>query len=50
MDVNVHVCMHYHIRLGESRDMLSQKTLEIRCSEIASDAIFGQKQSNSIAT
>ena len=34
-------------RLGGSGGVLSQEILEIRCSEIASGAIFGQKQSHS---
>ena len=36
--------MHKHARLGRSRGMLPQ---EIRCSEIASEVIFEQKQSRS---
>ena len=37
----VHVCMHEDQRVGGSRGMLPQ---EICCSEIASEAILGQKQ------
>ena len=38
----MYVYMHKHEGLGGSGGMLSQ---EIRCSEIASEAILGQKQS-----
>ena len=46
------MCMYAYIskqhgRLGGSGGMLPQEILEIRCSEIASGAIFGQKQSRS---
>ena len=34
-----------HERLGGPRGILPQEILEIRCSEIVSEAIFGQKQS-----
>ena len=34
-------------RLGGSGGMLPQEFLEIRCSEVASGAVFGQKQSRS---
>ena len=40
--------LHKHARLGGSGGMLPQrKFLEIRCSETASEAILGQKQSRS---
>ena len=35
-----------HARLGGSGGMLPQESLEIICSEIASEAILGQKQSH----
>ena len=38
----VYVRMHRHVRLGGSGGMLPQ---EIRCSEIASEAIFGTERS-----
>ena len=41
----VYVYIHKHARLGESGGMLPQKFFEIRCSEIASEAILGQRQS-----
>jgi len=34
-------------RLGGSGGILPQESLEIRCSEIATGAIFGEKQSRS---
>ena len=34
-----------HTRVGGSGGMLPRKFLEIRCSEIASEAILGQKHS-----
>ena len=37
--------MDKNASLGGSGGMLPQEILEIRCSEIASQAIFGQKQS-----
>ena len=37
--------LHKYARLGGSGGMLPKKILEIRCSEIASEAILGQKQS-----
>ena len=40
-------CMHKHARLGGSGGMLPQEILENRCSEIASEAILGQKQNRS---
>ena len=41
-------CMHKHARLGGSGGMLCQEIfLENRCSEIASEAILGQKQNHS---
>ena len=43
------VCMHKHVRVGGSVGCPPRKFLEIRCSEIASEAILGQKQ-NRIAT
>ena len=43
----MYVCMHKHTKLGGSGGMLPQEILEIRCSEIASEAILGQKQSRS---
>ena len=47
----VYVCTHKHVSLGGSGGMLPQDIFgEIRCSEIASEAILGQKQSRSIAT
>ena len=39
--------LHKYTRLGGSGGILAKKFLEIRCSEIASDAILGQKQSRS---
>ena len=46
---DLYVCMHKHARLGGGgRGMLPQENfLEIRCSEIVSDDILGQKQSRS---
>ena len=46
------MCMYVYIskqarKTRESGGMLPQEILEIRCSEIASGAIFGQKQSHS---
>ena len=39
----MYVCMHKHARLGGSECMLPpRKCLEIRCSEIASEAILRQ--------
>ena len=45
LDVYVHI--HKHARLGGSGGMSPQKIFEIRCSEIASEATLGQKQSRS---
>ena len=47
---DVYVYMHKHVRLGGSEGMLPQGIFfffffEIRCSEINSEAILGQKQS-----
>ena len=42
---DVYVCMHKHGRLGGSGGMLPQEILEIRSSEVPSEAILGQKQS-----
>ena len=42
---DLYACVHKHARLGGSG---GRKFLEIRCSEIASEAILGQKQSCSI--
>ena len=39
--------LHKHARVGGSGGMLPQENVEIRCSEIASEAILGQKQSRS---
>ena len=39
--------LHKHARLVGSGGMLPRKFLETRCSEIASEAIFRQKQSRS---
>ena len=36
--------LHKHARLGGSGGIPSRKVLEIRCSEIASEAILRQKQ------
>ena len=41
---DVYVCMHKHARLEECGGMFPQ---EIRCSDIASETILGQKQSHS---
>ena len=46
----VYVCMHNHVGLGGCGGMLPQEFLGFTCSEIASEAILGQKQSRSIAT
>ena len=45
MDVHTYECIN--MRLGGPGGMLPQKILEIRCSETASEAILGQKQSQS---
>ena len=46
---DVYVAMHVkegkHARLRGCGGMLPQEILEIRCSEIASEVILGQKQS-----
>ena len=45
---DVHVCMFKHTKQGGSEGMLHQKIGKnqmLRCSEIASEAILGQKQS-----
>ena len=42
----VHLCKHKHVRIGGSGS--PRKFCEIRCFEIASEAILGQKQSRSI--
>ena len=47
---DVYVYMHKHARLGGSGGMLPQEILEIRCSEIASEATLEQKQSRSSYT
>ena len=39
------MCMYAYISKGGSGGCSPRKFLEIRCSEIASGAIFGQKQS-----
>ena len=39
--------MYNQARLGGSGCILPQEILEIRCPEIASEAILGQKQSHS---
>ena len=44
----MYVCMHKSARVGGHGGMLPQEILEIRCSEIASEAILGQKQCRSI--
>ena len=44
---DVYVCMHKHARLGGSGGMLPHENFRMRCSEIASEAILGQKQSRS---
>ena len=41
----LYVCMHKHARLGGLGACFLRKILGIRCSEIASGAILGQKQS-----
>ena len=41
---DVYVCMHKHARLGGLGAYSPRKFLGIRCSEIASEAILGQKQ------
>ena len=41
---DLYVCMHNHARLVSLGGMLPHKIL-IRCSEIASEAILGQRQS-----
>ena len=43
----LHIWMYEYARLGGSGGMPPRKFLEIRCSEIASEAILGQKQSGS---
>ena len=43
----IYICIYKHARLGWSGGMLPQDLFEIRCSEIASEAILGQKQSHS---
>ena len=43
-----YVCMHKHARLGGPGGVLPQKIfIQIKCSETASVAILGQKQSQS---
>ena len=42
---DVYVCMHKHVRLGGIWGHTPSEKLEIRCSEIASEAILEQKQS-----
>ena len=43
-----YVCMHKRGRLGKSGGMIPQGNfVKIRCFEIVSEAIFGQKQSGS---
>ena len=37
--------LYKHTRLGVSGGMVPQEIFEIRCSEIASEAILGQKHS-----
>ena len=44
---DLYVCMHKHAKLGGSGACSLRKSLESRCSEIASEAILGQKQSRS---
>ena len=44
---DVYVCMHKNARAGGSGGCSPRKILEIRCSEIASEAILGQKLSRS---
>ena len=39
---DVYVCVYKYASLGGSGGTLPQKKSEIRCSEIASEAIFGQ--------
>ena len=41
---DLYVCMHKHARVGGSGGMFPPNFLESRCSEIASEAILGQKQ------
>ena len=36
--------LHKHARLGGSGGMLPQEIFKIQCSEIASEAILGQKR------
>ena len=43
----IYVYMHKHARLGSLGACSPRKFFKIRCSEIASGAILGQKQSQS---
>ena len=43
----MNVCMHKDARLGGLGACSPRKILEIRCSEVASEAILGQKRSRS---
>ena len=42
---DLYVCMHKHARVGGLGACSPRKFLEIRSSEVASEAILGQKQS-----
>ena len=47
---NVYICVYINKQAGKTRGIWGcspRKFLEIRCSEVASGAIFGQKQSHS---